>query len=137
MANSIKVDTSDLKKWTASKTRRDFRQTFTAIQTDFETKIANQFATGTDPDGDAWEPLKADTLRRKGGAGSILVESGKLSQSFVYTKTATSLEINNTSRVFQAHNSGILPQPERQILGINADDKNAMAKRVIGYYKGK
>lgn len=137
MSNSIKVDTSDLRKWTASKTRRDFRQTFTAIQTHFEQKIANEFATATDPDGDAWEPLSPKTLANKKGEGSVLVKTGKMRDSFVYTATPTSLEIKNTSPVFEAHNAGVLGQTQRQMLGINADDKNLMAKRVIGYYKGK
>ena len=137
MSNSIKVDTSDLRKWTASKTRRDFRQTFTAIESDFQTKIANQFATGTDPDGDPWEPLAPQTILAKKGQGSILVKSGKMRDSFVYKKTATSLEITNESPVFPLHNAGVLGQTERRMLGISAEDKNRMAKRVIGYYKGK
>jgi phage gpG-like protein len=137
MSKQITVDNSDLKRWTGKITSRlrDLRAPMLAAKNHMEAKIERQFATGTDPDGNAWEPLKADTLARKQG-GSILIESGKLRDSFRYDLTEKSLTISSDSPVFSAHDQGVLPQPERQILGLNAEDKNEIAGLVRGYVKG-
>jgi phage gpG-like protein len=137
MSRQITVDNSDLKRWTGKITSRlrDLRAPMLAAKNHMEAKIERQFATETDPDGNAWEPLKADTLARKQG-GSILVESGKLRDSFRYDLTEKSLTVSSDSPVFVAHDQGVLPQPERQILGLNAEDKNEIAGLVRGYVKG-
>jgi len=137
MSRKITVDNSDLKKWTGKITSRlrDLRAPLLAARNHIETKLERQFATGTDPDGIPWEPLKPDTLARKQG-GSILVKSGKLRDSFQYDLTEKSLTVSSGSPVFAAHDQGVLPQPERQILGLNAEDKNEIAGLVRGYVKG-
>lgn len=137
MSRQIRVDNSDLKKWTGKITNRlrDLRAPMLAAKNHMEAKIDNQFNTETDPDGNPWEPLKPDTLARKQG-GSILVESGKLRNSFRYDLDEKSLTISSNSPVFVAHDQGVLPQPERQILGISAEDKNEIAGLVRGYVKG-
>jgi len=138
MSRSIVVDNSDLKKWTGAITSRlrDLRSPLRATRNHIEAKLEYQFATETDPDGAPWEPLKPDTLARKQGRGSILVESGKLRDSFRYDLTEKSLRVSSDSPVFEAHDQGVLPQPERQILGLNAEDKNKIAGLVRGYIKG-
>lgn len=137
MSRQITVDNSDLKRWTGKITSRlrDLRAPMLAAKNHMEAKIERQFATETDPDGNPWEPLSPETLKYKQG-GSILVKSGKLRDSFVYDLSGNSLTISNTSPVFEAHNEGILPQPERKILGISAEDKNEIAGLVRGYVKG-
>lgn len=137
MSRSIKVDNLDLKKWTGKITNRlrDLRAPLQAVSNHMEAKLERQFATETDPDGDPWEPLSPETLKYKQG-GSILVKTGKLRDSFVYGLTEKTLTISNTSPVFEAHNEGILPQPERKILGINAEDKNEIAGLVKRYVRG-
>ena len=137
MSRSIKVDNSDLKRWTGKITSRlrDLRAPMLAAKNHMEAKIERQFETETDPDDNPWEPLSPETLKYKQG-GSILVKTGKLRDSFVYDLSSKSLTISNTSPVFEAHNEGILPQPERKILGINAEDKNEIAGLVKRYVKG-
>lgn len=139
MSKSISVDISDFRRWAGSKISRlrDFRQPLVAVQVYFEQKIDRQFETETDPDGHPWEPLKPATLFKKQGRGSILVDSGKLRRSFVYDRTNDSLRISSTSPVFLAHNEGLKPQPERRILGISAEDKNAIAGKLVRYLRGR
>lgn len=131
------VDNSDLKRWTGKITNRlrDLRAPLQAASNHMEAKIANQFATETDPDGEPWESLSPQTLKYKVG-GSILVKTGKLRDSFRYLLDSKSLTISSNSPVFEAHNTGILPLPQRRILGINAEDKNEIAGLVRGYVKG-
>ena len=138
MSKKIVVDNSDLKKWTGKITNRlrDLRAPLQATANHMEERIQRQFATETDPDGDSWEPLKPDTLKKKQGSGSILVDSGKLRDSFRYDLTEKTLTISSDSPVFTAHDQGVLPQPERKILGINAEDKNRIAGLVKGYVRG-
>lgn len=137
MSRQIRVDNSDLKRWTGKITSRlrDLRAPMLAAKNHMEAKIEGQFQTETDPDGNPWEPLKPDTLARKQG-GSILVESGKLRDSFRYDLDEKSLTISSNSPVFVAHDQGVLPQPERQILGISAEDKNEIAGLVKRYVRG-
>jgi phage virion morphogenesis protein len=138
MSRKIVVDNSDLKKWTGKVTSRlrDLHAPLQASANHMEKKIQQQFATETDPDGDPWEPLKPETLAKKQGSGSILVHSGKLRDSFRYDLTEKTLTISSDSPVFTAHDQGVLPQPERKILGINAEDKNRIAGLVKGYVRG-
>lgn len=137
MSKQIIVDNSDLKRWTGKITSRlrDLRAPMLAARNHMEEKIERQFQTETDPDGNPWEPLKPETLKYKQG-GSILVKTGKLRDSFVYDLDNKSLTISNASPVFEVHNEGVLPQPERRILGINAEDKNRIAGLVKGYVRG-
>lgn len=132
-----KVDNSDLKRWTGKITDRlrDLRAPLTAAGNLLEEKVERQFATETDPDGDPWEPLHPKTALYKTG-GSILVKTGALRDSFTYLVTGKTLEVSSDSPVFEVHNKGVLPMPERRILGLNAEDKNKIAGLVRGYVKG-
>lgn len=138
MSNTVfTVDNSDLKRWTGEITKRlrDLRAPLQAASNLMEAKIAKQFDTETDPDGSPWEPLSPDTLKYKVG-GSILVKTGALRDSFVYDLSEKSLSITSKSPVFKIHNQGLLGMPQRKILGINAEDKNAIAGLVRGYVRG-
>lgn len=131
------VDNSDLKRWTGKITDRlrDLRAPLTAAGNHVEAKLERQFATETDPDGDPWEALNPATAKQKKG-GSILVKTGALRDSFMFTVNGKTLEVGSSSPVFRVHNEGILPMPERRILGLNADDKNEIAGLVRGYVRG-
>lgn len=131
------VDNSDLKRWTGKITDRlrDLRAPLQATANHIEAKLDNQFSQEIDPDGDPWEPLNPQTLKYKVG-GSILVKTGKLRESFTYLVQGKSLQVSSNSPVFEVHDRGILPMPQRQILGLNAEDKNEIAGLVRGYVKG-
>lgn len=133
----FKVDNSDLRRWTGDVTRglRDLRAPLTAAGNVIEAKVAEQFQREVDPDGDAWEPLSPDTLKNKEG-GSILVKTGALRDSFEYEVDGDTLTVSSSSPVFEAHDQGIPPIPQRQILGLNAEDKNQIAGIVKGYVRG-
>ena len=134
---AFSVDNSDLKRWTGKITDRlrDLRAPLTAAGNLIEAKVERQFATETDPDGDPWEALHPATLKQKTG-GSILVKTGALRDSFTYIVSGKTLEVGSSSPVFEVHDKGILPMPERRILGLNAEDKNEIAGLVKGYVKG-
>lgn len=131
------VDNSDLKRFTGDVTKRlrDLRAPLQATQNLLEDKIAEQFQREVDPDGDAWEPLSPDTLANKEG-GSILVKTGALRDSFVFDVEQTQLTVSSTSPVFEAHDQGIPPNPQRKILGLNPEDRNKIAGLVKGYVRG-
>lgn len=131
------VDNSDLKRWTGKVTDRlrDLRAPLQATANHIEAKLKNQFSQEIDPDGNPWEPLNSQTLKYKVG-GSILVKTGKLRESFTYLVQDKSLQVSSSSPVFEVHDRGILPMPQRQILGLNAEDKNEIAGLVRGYVKG-
>jgi phage gpG-like protein len=134
---AFKVDNSDLKRFTGKVTDRlrDLRAPLTAAGNLIEAKVERQFATETDPDGDRWEELHPTTLKQKEG-GSILVKTGALRDSFTFVVNGKTLEVGSTSPVFEVHNEGVLPMPERRILGLNPEDKNEIAGLVRGYVKG-
>lgn len=134
---TLKVDNSDLKRWTgeATKRLRDLRAPLTAAGNVIEEKVAEQFQREVDPDGEAWEPLSPDTLKNKNG-GSILVKTGALRDSFNYEVGTDTLSVSSSSPVFEIHDQGLPPIPQRQILGLNAEDKNQIAGLVKRYVKG-
>lgn len=134
----FKVDNSDLRKWTGDITKRlrDFRAPLTAAGNLIEAGIAEQFQTETDPDGNPWEPLSPDTLKQKPEGGSILVKTGALRDSFDYEVSADALSVTSSSPVFEVHDQGLDSMPQRQILGLSAEQKNIIAGFVRGYIKG-
>jgi hypothetical protein len=63
-----------LDKWTAAIPRELAK----ALAPKIDARLQTMFATGTDPYGRPWEPLKASTIKRKGGNSTILVRDNNL-----------------------------------------------------------
>jgi phage virion morphogenesis protein len=69
---------------------------------------AQRFATGTDPDGNPWAPLRPRTIRYKRGSG-VLQETGRLRSSFTMAvETATNrARVRGEAFYGRFHQSGI------------------------------
>lgn len=89
-----------------------------------EENIALRFITKTDPNGNAWLPLAASTIKRKKGVGSILELSGHGKSSLGYNLgiDGSFVEIGFGESYMGYHETGTQRMPRRQLL---TDDFNA------------
>lgn len=95
-------------------------------------KIDEGFETGTDALGRPWEPLSAETIRRK-GHDTILVDRGDLRQSFGVTREGNRVYLHSDSPIIGYHEWGTRTIPRRPILGpARADLKESTLPEVIG-----
>jgi phage gpG-like protein len=114
----------------------DFSGPLRATRNLLEVKIARQFAQEVDPDGRPWQQLSSDYLKVKQG-GSILVKTGELRDSFTFSLDKNSLSVMSSSKVFDKHDQGLDGMPQREILGLSAEDKNEIAGLTRRYIMGR
>jgi phage virion morphogenesis protein len=80
-----------------------------------------RFASQTDPDGKAWAGLSPSTLARK-KTNAILRETSTLANSINSSSAGLIGQVSASTEYGIYHQSGTSKMPQRQFLGIGADD---------------
>jgi phage virion morphogenesis protein len=91
------------------------------------------FAKQSDPDGNRWATLSANTLKVK-KSGAILRETSALVNSISSTVSAKSAIVTASQQYGIFHQTGTRKMPQRQFLGISDRDKeriSAIAQEVL------
>jgi phage gpG-like protein len=84
----------------------------------------------TDPDGRAWPPLAASTLRRK--RGSMLVETGRLLGSLTSRQSGLTVTEGNQAAPYNVFiNAGTRKMPARRYMGIGADGQREITDACV------
>lgn len=89
-----------------------------------------RYDAAVDPDGAAWSPLRPSTLKRKGGRGRLLVESGGLRRS-ISKRQAGPLEARITARKDPPggfHQHGTSKMVARPFMGISSQDEEQIRR---------
>lgn len=83
-----------------------------------EQNINLRFITKTDPNGVAWLPLAASTLKRKKDVGSLLEHTGmgKASLAYQVGLDGTWVEVGFGESYMGYHETGTMRMPRRQLL---------------------
>lgn len=79
-----------------------------SVAKDIKALIVKQFATGTDPYGNAWAPLKASTLKRK-KSNMILVETNDMFNSINVAPmqgAGVAITIDETPAIYHQRGTG-------------------------------
>jgi phage virion morphogenesis protein len=86
-----------------------------------ETEVSIRFERGVAPDGSAWAPLAAKTLkRRRGRGGGPLVFRGELSGSITRRVTGRAGAVGTNYETAQFHQFGTDRMPARPFIGWSA-----------------
>jgi len=79
----------------------DLSPSMAMIAEDYRQRVADQFASAGAAEGTPWAPLAPSTLKRKRGAGGILVNTGALQDSLTDPESPDHVEaIDNLSLTF-------------------------------------
>ena len=96
-----------------------------------------RYDAAVDPDGAAWSPLRPSTLKRKGGRGKLLVESGGLRRS-ISKRQAGPLEARITARKDPPggfHQSGTSRMVRRSFMGISSQDEQQVRQLALDHLR--
>lgn len=95
---------------------QDMTAPLRAVGQEMETRVAQRFEAGHDPDGIAWAPLRPATLKRKNGRGSTLVFTGQMLDSLNHQVGQDWVEIGFGQPYAAFHEWGTRHMPRRGML---------------------
>lgn len=89
------------------------------------TRTLENFETERDPDGQAWAPLKASTLRQR-GPGKILQDSRRMISGIHARQSAGRVEVGATAAYAPFHIEGTVHMEARVFLGFGPDAEDEL-----------
>jgi phage virion morphogenesis protein len=119
----IELDASDIEAFKERLRSQSFKiKMLESLGETMRGQTVKRFVTKTGPDGKGWAPWAASTARRRKG-GSLMVDTGRLRNSFSFKVTSPRLTLGSNVNYARYHQFGTKHMPARPMLGIGKRDQ--------------
>jgi len=120
-----------------SRRTRDAKPAFKRIAARMLAATHRNFQSQRTPDGRPWVALSERTLKRRGGSGRILMDTGDLRQRCESSYTGREATVTNTIKYARTHQRGDRKRkiPARPFLGLTGKGNRQYKNILTGYLR--